>query len=301
MKFFIWHFFRFLIECVFRLVADVFILATAPIWFGLERYYAGKKKTYKSIFLTGASSGIGEGLALLYSQPGVRLVLTGRNEDRLEKVAEGCKAKGAEVKTLVLDVTDEKEMSRAILAEDDIKALDLVIANAGVSQTTLKERKISLIVKHIYDINVQGVFNTIMPIIPRMRARRSGQLALVSSMASYAPLSLNVEYSSSKAAIRFFAEGMRGLLQKDNVGVSAICPAWVRSPMTKGEEHLPLFMEVEPAVKLIKEELEHNVGVISFPFPTYVVASFAGGASTVWRDVIQTFVTSAKSTITKLG
>jgi len=300
MKFFIWHFIRFFIECVVRLLADIFILATAPIWVGLERYFAGKKKAYSSIFITGASSGLGEGLAISFSKPGVRLVLTGRNEERLNKVAESCKAKGAEVKSLILDVTDEKGMSAAILAEDDIKNLDLVIANAGVSQTTLKEKKISRIVKNIYDINVQGVFNTILPIIPRMRARRSGQLVLVSSMASYAPLSLNAEYCSSKAAVRFFAEGLRGLLAKDNVGVSAVCPAWVRSQMTVGEEHLPFFMELDPAVKIMKEELEHNVGVISFPFPTYLVSSYAGGASTVWRDVIQNFVTSASTSRLKL-
>jgi len=104
-----------------------------------------------------------------------------------------------------------------------------------------------------------------------------------------------------KLQFAFFSEGLRGLLAKDNVGVSVVCPSWVRSPMTKGEEHLPFFMEVEPAVKLIKEELEHNVGAISFPFPTYLVASYAGGASTLWRDVIQTLVTSAQTSITKLG
>jgi len=206
------------------------------------------------------------------------------------------------VKAIVLDVTDEKGMAQIVLEEDDVRPFDLVIANAGVSQTTLGERKINLIVKEIYNINVQGVFNTILPIIPRMRARKYGQIAILSSMASYAPLPQNPEYGSSKAAVRFFAEGLRCLLAQDNIGVSAICPAWVRSPMTKGEENLPFFMEVAPALKIMKEELEHNVGVINFPYATYLAASIAGGASPLWRDAIQNLIiASPKWTQTKLG
>jgi len=301
MKFLIWHFIRFFIECLVRIIFDFIVLFTSPIWFVAERYYAKKKKTYKSILITGASSGLGESLAVGFAQPGARLVLTGRNEERLKKVEEECKSKGAEVKSILIDVIEEKGMARVILEEDDVRPFDLVIANAGVSQTTLGEKKISLIVKKIYDINVQGVFNTILPIIPRMRERRYGQIAILSSMASYAPLPQNSEYGSSKAAVRFFAEGLRALLAQDNIGVTAICPAWVRSPMTKGEEQMPFFMETAPALKIMKEELEHNVGVIAYPYATYLAASIAGGASFVWRDAILNMIASPKITLAKLG
>ncbi|TAN64287.1 MAG: SDR family NAD(P)-dependent oxidoreductase, partial [Magnetospirillum sp.] len=89
-----------------------------------------------SVLLTGASSGIGAGLARAYAGPGTTLHLTGRDRGRLEAVAEDCRARGAEVFTRPLDVTDRAAMADWVASSDGCRPLDLVIANAGISAGT---------------------------------------------------------------------------------------------------------------------------------------------------------------------
>jgi len=190
-----------------------------------------------------------------------------------------------------------------------------VIANAGISSSTLgDDKRVQTTAKPIFDTNVNGTFNTLFPIIERFRSRKKGQLAIVSSIASFAPVSISVDYHASKVAGRFLGEGLRPLLQIDNVGVSVICPGFVRSRMTTGEDggrksnragkvgdFMPFFMEAEPAAKIIIEELEHNVGVIIFPSPLYYFTNYNGGGSPIVREVIQGWMTGKETATRKLG
>ena len=138
----------------------------------------------KVILITGASQGLGEGLALKYAKPGVTLGLTGRNKQRLNAVAEACAAKGAHVLQGNMDVTDRDEMAAFILKLDDASPVDLVIANAGVSEETAGvAADVVAATRTLYDVNVGGVFNTVLPLIPRMKERKRGQIAIMSSLA----------------------------------------------------------------------------------------------------------------------
>ncbi|WP_044564750.1 SDR family oxidoreductase, partial [Azospirillum sp. B4] len=141
-----------------------------------------------SILITGASSGIGEALALGYAARGRQLWLTGRDQGRLDAVAEAARAKGARVTAAALDVLDRQALGDWIQAADDGVPIDLAIANAGISGGTggggegmLGETEEQA--RRILAVNIEGVLNTIHPLIPRMVVRKRGQLALMSSLA----------------------------------------------------------------------------------------------------------------------
>src|SRR5262245_61863634 len=136
-------------------------------------------KSFSSIVITGASSGIGEALALDYAAPGVALALTGRDAERLDAVAAACRAKGAAVTADTIDVVERERLAAWLTAFDDAHPVDLVIANAGIS---IDKDNSSLddfsVIRHTFDVNVDGVLNTVEPLLSRLMARGRGQIAI---------------------------------------------------------------------------------------------------------------------------
>lgn len=129
-----------------------------------------ERRQFKSILITGASSGIGAELSRQYAEPGVRLVLTARRTAKLEVVRKECEAKGATVEVCSVDVNDEAAMKTAITKADDKQPLDLVIANAGLHPVTLLASVDHLLAETttpVTSANVMGVAHTICPIVAR--------------------------------------------------------------------------------------------------------------------------------------
>lgn len=231
----------------------------------------------KSILITGASSGIGEALALEYAAQGVRLALGGRSEKRLGRVADACRAKAAMVDTIALDVADEHAMRQWIERVDSQAPLNLVIANAGISGGTSGGGEADAQARRIFDINVTGVLNTVLPVIPAMRSRGAGQIAVMSSAASFRGFPGAPAYSASKAAVRTYGEALRGALRADGIKVSVICPGFVRSRITRMNKfRMPLLMDSDRAARIIRRGLASDKSRIAFPFPTYFTAWLAG-------------------------
>lgn len=232
-------------------------------------------RDFDSILITGASSGLGEALALTASGKGRHLWLTGRDLDRLEGVAEVCRAKGANVRIEVLDVCDKTAMEAFVALADGKAPLDLVIANAGISGGTGAGGESDIQAREIFDINLTGVLNTIHPAIDRMRPRRHGQIAVMSSLAALRGFPGAPAYSASKAAVKVYAEALRGALMADGIGVSAICPGFVKSRMTAVNDFpMPFLMESDQAARVILHGLRRNKTVIGFPWPMYWMVSF---------------------------
>lgn len=234
-------------------------------------------KDPRHILITGASSGIGRALALAYAEKGVVLGLTGRDADRLNEVADACRAKGADVHQAVLDVTARDMMHKWIMDLDIRLEFDLVIANAGISGGTAGSHMMepSDQVRKIFDVNVTGVFNTIDPVLPHMIERRRGQIAIMSSLAGFRGFPGAPAYSASKAAVKVYGEALRGSLHGTGVGVSVICPGFVRSPMTDANDYkMPFLMDVDKAARLIQRKIARNKGRIAFPWPTFALAWF---------------------------
>lgn len=222
----------------------------------------------RSIVITGASSGIGEALALAYAAPGIDLALTGRDTDRLTAVADRCRAAGAAVTLGVIDAADRGRMAGWLASVDAGAAVDLVIANAGVSAGTGRGGESEEQARRIFDVNLTGVLNTVHPLLPAMQRRRRGQIALMASIAGFRGFPGAPAYCASKAAVRVYGEALRGELKGQGIGVSVICPGYVRSRMTaKNPFPMPFLMDADRAAAIVKGALARDRGRIAFPWP----------------------------------
>ncbi|MBE6443752.1 MAG: SDR family NAD(P)-dependent oxidoreductase [Alphaproteobacteria bacterium] len=222
---------------------------------------------FSHILITGASSGIGEALALHYASKGTKLLsICGRNEERLEIVAKICRQKGCEVETKILDVTNKEDVHNWIIESNKKMPLNLVFANAGVA--TLQETTEN--VHRTFNINVMGIVNTILPTIEIFKQAPLSQtkhIAITSSIAGYHGMPTCPSYSASKACIKAWGEGLRLNLKDSGINVSTICPGFVRSRITdKNTCPMPFFMEADKAAQIIASNIEKNIGLISFPW-----------------------------------
>ena len=236
-------------------------------------------KQPKTILITGASSGIGEALALHYAAPGIMLAITGRDEARLKEVQVRLEEKGAHVHAALLDVMDKEAMSKWISDIDNAHPLDLVIANAGIgggSGGFAYGEPVSQ-ARQIFDVNGIGVFNTIEPVQDKMAKRGCGQIAIVSSLAGFRGWPGAPAYSASKCAVRAYGEALRGSMKHTGVCVNVICPGFVVSRMTDVNRFkMPLLMETDKAAQIIVRGLSQNKGRICFPLPTHFLSWVIG-------------------------
>jgi short-subunit dehydrogenase len=239
----------------------------------------------RSIVITGASSGIGEALALAYAAPGVALALTGRDDRRLAAVAAACRVKSATARAAAVDVADRAAMARWLMEIDDAAPVDLVIANAGVGAGSADGAESESQVRALFAVNLDGAFNTVLPLLPRLIARRRGQIGLMSSLASFRGFPGAPAYCASKAAVRVWGEALRGDLRGHGLQVSVICPGYVTSRMTERNKFpMPFLMPAERAAAIIMRGLARDRARIAFPFPTYFAAWLLGALPPTLTD-----------------
>jgi short-subunit dehydrogenase len=223
-----------------------------------------------NIAITGASSGLGTALARHYAAPGITLYLHGRNAENLAKTASECQQRGATALCHTGDVSDKEGINAWLKEADTRTPLDLVIANAGISAGIGGGGETVEQTRAIFATNIDGVVNTIHPLIPAMVTRGRGQLAIISSLAGMRGLASSPAYSASKAAVRVLGEGLRGWLAPSGVEVNVVCPGFIRTPMTDvNPYHMPFMMEADQAAKIIAEGLAKNKARIAFPWPLY--------------------------------
>jgi short-subunit dehydrogenase len=184
------------------------------------------------VFLTGATSGIGEALARHYAAQGAKLGLLARRGDLLDSLSRSLPS-GAD--TYIADVRDLGALKAA--AADFVAkhgAPDLVIANAGISHGTATEFADDIAVfREILDINVIGMVNTFHPFLAAMRKAKRGTLVGIASVAGYRGLPGAGAYSASKAAAINYLESLRVELRGSGVRVATVCPGYIATPMTE--------------------------------------------------------------------
>lgn len=220
------------------------------------------------ILITGASSGIGAGLARKYGQPGATIGLVARRAALLGELATELRAQGATAHVYPADVADTAAMTR--IAHEFTAAaggVDLVVANAGVGiKSALLEGEAEPVAR-LMAINVIGVTNTVVPFLPAMIAQRSGALVAVSSMAGHRALPGRAAYSASKAAVITFMDGLRMDLHGTGVHAMTICPGFVKTPMTDVLHHpMPFLVELERAVDLMAGAIAAERRTFTFPW-----------------------------------
>jgi short-subunit dehydrogenase len=204
------------------------------------------------VFITGASSGIGAGLARHYGQAGATVGLLARRRELLEDLARGLREAGARVETYATDVAETALVQQAIEAfVATAGGIDLVIANAGVTMENSLQRGDAASAARLMAINVVGVTNVVIPAIPIMVRQNAGTLVGISSVAGFRGLPGRAAYSASKAAVTTFMEGVRMSLHGTGVHAMAICPGYVRTPMTAELRSPPFVLQVDDAVRLM--------------------------------------------------
>lgn len=239
----------------------------------------------RSIVITGASSGIGAALAAAYAGPGIHLALTGRDAGRLHAVADMCRRAGAGVAARPLDVTDAAAMAAWLGETDRAMPVDLVIANAGISAGTGRGREPVAQIQAIFAVNLDGVLNTVLPLLPAFQLRRRGQIALMSSLAGFRGFPGAPAYCASKAAVRIWGEALRGDLRDASIEVSVICPGYVVSRMTAVNRfYMPLLMPADRAARIIRRGLARGRARIAFPWPIYAAAWLVGSLPPALTD-----------------
>lgn len=229
---------------------------------------------FVTVLITGASSGIGRALAEACAGPDVTLHLSGRDEMRLEGVATACRARGAAVHPAVLDVADEAAMQAWITG---IGRLDLVIANAGVSAGNadgIPESPAQI--REIFDINLNGVLNTVLPARQFMLAQPRGEngwrgrIAVVASVVAFVAFVATPHapaYAASKAAVDRWAVGIAHTARQQGVLVTSVCPGFIRSPITeKNTFKMPGLMGADQAGRIILRAVQRGRTRITFPW-----------------------------------
>ena len=218
------------------------------------------------VFITGASSGIGQALALRYYRDGARLALVARRTAEVERWAAEQQLDAARFKVYGADVADLDAMARTgrdCLAAQGLP--DVVIANAGIS--------IGMDTAHFDDLDVMrrtfatnnvGLAATFHPFLAAMQQRGSGTLVGVASVAAIRGLPGHGAYCASKSAVVAYCESLRGECRPFGVRVVTILPGYIDTPLTRGNRYsMPFLMQVEDfadqAVRTIRAQVSYRV------------------------------------------
>ncbi|MBE3071764.1 MAG: SDR family NAD(P)-dependent oxidoreductase [Acidobacteria bacterium] len=219
------------------------------------------------MWLTGASSGIGEALVPALTGAGARLAITARRADRLEALAAAHARPGRPILVMPADVTDREAVRQAVEAvERAWGGIDLALLNAGAGKAVTVRGFSTDTFRSIMDVNFFGVLHGIEAVLPGMLERRAGRIAGVASLAGYRAGPGLAGYGSSKAALIHALESLRFGLAPHGIGITVINPGFVRTPMTAVNQYwMPALMEVDRAAALIVRGLQRDKKEIHFP------------------------------------
>lgn len=224
----------------------------------------------RCILITGATGAIGGALAEEYAQPDITLILHGRRAERLEELAGATRAAGARVLTHCGDLREVAALRRWVAEMSAAEPIDLFIANAGVNTNIGVDRAGERWeeTEALLDTNIRGTIAGVHAVLPAMRARGRGQIALMSSLAAFYGLPVTPSYCASKAALRAYGEALRGWLRDAGIGVSVVMPGYVDSEMCRGMPGpKPFLLTPRQAARIIRRRLTANPARISFPAP----------------------------------
>lgn len=218
--------------------------------------------------ITGASSGIGRGLALELARRGATVGLTARRADMLADLVNEIAAANGKAVALPADVQDEASINQATeQLRSQFGHIDMLIANAGIATTADAAGLQASSVANVINVNVIGAANSAAAVVPDMLTRGSGHLVVISSLAAYRGLPKSAAYCASKAAVSAFFESLRLDLQPRGIDVTIIHPGFIKTPLTAGRQaQMPFLMELDDAVQKIVSAIEKRKKSYAFPW-----------------------------------
>ena len=222
----------------------------------------------KVVFITGASSGIGKGVALEIATRGGHLGLLARREELLNEIVDEARTKGVKAIGVAADVRDANAVREAAdRVRAELGPIDVLIANAGIGTSDHALRLTAEHAANVININVLGAVNSVAAVLPEMVERKRGRLVAISSLAAYRGLAKSAAYCASKAALSSYFESLRIDLRDSGVGVTIIHPGFIKTPLTAGREaKMPYLMELDEGVKKIVSAIEREKKSYAFPW-----------------------------------
>ena len=218
-------------------------------------------------------------MAQRYAQAGTRLSLTARDSGRLQQIGELCRQAGAEPDWHAADIADAQAVVPWLTDCDARQPIDLLIANAGIGGSAVIASDCGETLdaaQKIISTNIQGVANTVIPLLPRFVARGKGHVVIMSSLAGYIGLPHSPLYSASKAAVRVYGQALRRLLARSGIRVTVVCPGFVETPMSASVPGpRPMIWSVERAADRIVRGVARGEREISFPWTLVALARIA--------------------------
>ena len=211
-----------------------------------------------NVFITGASSGIGEALAREFARRGAVLGLVARRREKLDELIDTLPGGRERHHAFAADATKRDEIIAAAREFERLTGgADIVIANAGISHGVKTEFYEDLeVLENVYRINVFAMANTFHPFIAPMKARGEGQLVGIGSVAGIRGLPGSEAYCASKSAVITYCESLRVELKKVGLLVQTICPGFVRTPLVAQNPYkMPFLMEPEDFAKVCVETI----------------------------------------------
>ncbi len=227
----------------------------------------------KSIWITGASSGIGKALAIKFANEGWQVAASARREDLLNKIAES----NENIFSFPLDVTDSEKCKDVFeQIKNKLKSIDICFFSTGTWDPK-KEKEIDLDqMKKVMNVNFFGTLNCIKAVEKYYREKNSGHISIVSSIAGYRGLPNSTGYGASKAALNNLAESLYFDFGRNNVRVSLVSPGFIKTQMTdKNQFKMPFLKTAEYAAnKIYKGLINGSSFEIDFPKELTLILKF---------------------------
>ena len=220
------------------------------------------------VWITGAGKGIGRALSVELAKRGMKIAASARTRSDLQSLVSQSTELAGSISSWPVDVTEREEMSKTASAiEAELGSIDLLVCNAGTHSPVTAVNFDADAFNQLLDINIMGVVNGIAPVLPRMTARSSGRIAVVSSVAGYRGLPSAPSYGATKAALINMCEALKPELEHSGVKLHLVCPGFVRTPLTdRNSFHMPFLMEPEDAARRIADGIQRNKFEITFPW-----------------------------------
>ena len=216
----------------------------------------------RSIFITGASSGIGGALALEFARRGYSVAIAARRTERLEALATQLTAAGAAaVLPLALDVTDFAAIDAALeRAASEFGRLDVVVANAGVGWSLPAGRGRFEQVRQTIDTDLTAAVATIEFALPRLRAQGGGQIVAITSVAGSRGMPCMGAYSAAKAGLHRYVQAVRAEVAHEPITVTELAPGYIDTDMNRNARSRPFVIPLERGATMMARMIERGVG-----------------------------------------
>lgn len=244
------------------------------------------KNTSSTIWITGASSGLGRSLALALAARGNRIIASARNQAELEKLVE----LDANIIALPCDITDETALESAAKRILEIAPhLDQVILNAGNCEYLDFPEPDWAAIRRVMEINFFGTVNCVKMALPLLRLSTGGRphIVAVASQVTAAPFPRAEAYGASKAAMQYFFDSLRLDLAVEGIDVTVVNPGFVDTPLTrKNDFPMPFLMDTDQAASRIVKNIESRPLSYSFPLRLSAMLAISKLLPGLWQKIV---------------